>query len=287
MLLSVAILLGLAAALAALVSPMSAIVLLLAAAAMIALVRERVSYRQTLLALAERLDAVETLSKFEIRGANGAGAIDQALNRAIQRTREQTRPASAHPTPLRMVELSTTAESLPTVAVLSIDLRRSELELHAAASIEQLTHIAEAVSAATRQAHAMLQAQGDGTLLAIFGAHQEQAVALSIRQALDVALTLSGSHADLRFGLSCGPGRLCVLPGVGQMLVGSPLEDAVRLSRMAASWHEYSLLCTEPTALLARSFPSQRTPLQFTYAAMPTLPVYAIDLDPSAVAMSA
>lgn len=285
LLLCVAIILGVAAVLAVLVSSLSAIVLLLAAAAIVALVRERVTYRQTLRALAERLDDLDTLSKLEVNSSHSAGVIDQALNRAIQRAREQSRHSSSQPT-LRVIPPAATTDSPVIVAVLSIDLRRADSDLYTSAYAEYLAAVADAATQATRQTWASLQAQGDGTLLLIFGVQPEQSVALSLRHALDVALTLASSFADLRFGLSCGSARLCSLSGAGQMIVGAPLEDAVRLSRMAASWHEYNLLCTEPTALLARTVPSQRTPLQLTHTAMPTLPVYALELD-SAVAMSA
>lgn len=284
LLLCVAIILGVAAVLAALVvSSLSAIVLLLAAVAIVALIRERVTYRQTLRALAEQLDDLDTLSKLEVNSSKHAGMIDQALNRAIQRTREQSR--HAHPT-LHVIPPAAVTDAPMTVAVLSIDLRRAESELYTSAYAEYLGAVADAAAQATSQTWASLQAQGDGTLLLIFGIQPEQPVTLSLRYALDAALSLSSRFADLRFGLSCGSARLCPLPGVGSMIVGAPLEDAVRLSRMAASWHEYDLLCTEPTALLARTVPSQRTPLQLTHTAMPTLPVYALELD-SAVAMSA
>jgi hypothetical protein len=289
LLLIVATILVCASIIALMVSSINALVLVLAAAAIIALVRERLVSRQTLLVLAEHLDTVDTLNKFEIKGSSGAGVIDQALNRAIQRTREQTRQglSDRQPTPLRMVEAPPLVDRAVPVAVLSIDLRRCEFELYTPAYTEYLAQIIDAVNLMTRQMYTLLQPQGDGTLLLIFGSQSEQAVALSLRQALDVALMLSGSYVGLRFGLTCGSAQFCSLPGVGQTIVGVPLEDALRLSRMAASWHEYSLLCTEPTALLARAFPSQRTPLQFTHAAMPALPIYALDLDPAAVAMSA
>lgn len=286
LLLCVAIILGVAAVLAALVSSLSAIVLLLAAVAIVALIRERVTYRQTLQALAEQLDDLDTLSKLEVNSSGRAGMIDQALNRAIQRTREQSRHASSpHPT-LHVIPPAAVTDAPMTVAVLSIDLRRAESELYTLAYAEYLGAVADAAAQATRQTWASLQAQGDGTLLLIFGIQPEQPVTLSLRYALDAALSLASRFADLRFGLSYGAARLCPLPGVGSMIVGAPLEDAARLSRMAASWHEYDLLCTEPTALLARTIPSQRTPLQLTHTAMPTLPVYALELD-SAVAMSA
>lgn len=285
LLLCVAIILGVAAALALLFSWLSAIVLLLAAVAIVALVRERMTYRQTLQALAEQLDDLDTLAKLEVNTSKSAALIDQALNRAIQRSREQSRHALFSQPTLHVIPTAVTDAPM-TVAVLSIDLRRAESELYTSAYAEYLAAVADAAVQATRQTSALLQAQGDGTLLLIFGVQPDQPVALSLRQALNTALTLASSFSELRFGLSCGSARLCPLPGVGQMMVGAPLEDAVRLSRMAASWHEYNLLCTEPTALLARMVPSHRTPLQFTHTAMPTLPVYALELD-SAVAMSA
>lgn len=285
LLLCVAIILGVAAALALLFSWLSAIVLLLAAVAIVALVRERVTYRQALQALAEQLDDLDTLSKLEVNSSKSAALIDQALNRAIQRSREQSRHALFSQPVLHVIPPAV-IDAPVIVAVLSIDLRRAESELYTSAYAEYLAAVADVAVQATRQTSALLQAQGDGTLLLIFGVQPDQPVALSLRQALNAALTLAGSFGELRFGLSCGSARLCPLPGVGQMMVGAPLEDAVRLSRMAASWHEYNLLCTEPTALLARTVPSHRTPLQFTHTAMPTLPVYALELD-SAVAMSA
>jgi hypothetical protein len=288
LLLCVAIILGFASILAVLVSSLSAIMLLLAAVAIVALVRERMSCRQTLLALAERLDAVDTLAKLEVNGASSVGAIDHALNQVIQRTRERSRQWSPllQPRPLHVVTPPAIGATPVTVAALSIDLRRSESEPYTDAYAEYLASVAELANSATRQNRALLQAQGDGTLLLVFGIQPEQSIALSLHHALDAAQTLASGFAGLRFGLSCGPARLCALPGIGQTIVGGPLEDAVRLSRMAASWHEYQLLCAEPTALLARAVPSHRTPLQLTHAAMPTLPVYALELD-AAVAMSA
>jgi hypothetical protein len=270
------------------VSLLSAIVLLLAAAAIVALVRERVAYRQTLLAIAERLDAIETLGKFEIKATNSSSAIDQALNRAIQRSREQTQQTKPQtPTPLCIVEPAPVPEQRFTVAVLSIDLRHSIVEMYTPAYSAYLVSVADTAARAIQQTHALLKTQGDGTLLVIFGARLDQPIAASIRQALDLALLLSTSYPDLRFGLSCGAAWSSALPGLGETVVGAPLEDATRLSRMAAAWHEYNLLCTEPTALLARAFPSQRTPLQLTHPAMPMLPVYALQLDPATMAMSA
>ncbi|HEY0605546.1 MAG TPA: hypothetical protein VGD58_21670, partial [Herpetosiphonaceae bacterium] len=174
LLLCVAIILGVAAVLAALVSSLSAIVLLLAAVAIVALVRERVTYRQTLRALAEQLDDLDTLSKLEVNSSGRAGMIDQALNRAIQRTREQSRHASSsrHPA-LHVIPPAAVTDAPMTVAVLSIDLRRAESELYTSAYAEYVGAVADAAAQATRQTWASLQAQGDGTLLLIFGIQPE------------------------------------------------------------------------------------------------------------------
>ena len=101
------------------------------------------------------------------------------------------------------------------------------------------------------------------------------------------ARALAASDPDVRFGLSCGQGRLWALPDIGPTIIGAPLEEAVRLYRMAAAWHEYRLLCAEPIALLAHSFNSQRTPLELTYHTLPTLPIYAVELQSAAIAVSA
>lgn len=262
-------------------APAVASIMLLASAALVALVYERSTTRRTLVALAEQLKSSGPLSKVEVE-ASSAGALGQALNQAIQRSRVQTPPQLEAAQALPGFE----AETLP-VAVLSIGLRQGVHAAYTAAHTARLTEVALAARQASRTPAAVLDAHGDGTLLLIFGARQSQPLAISMRQALDVALALTARYPDLRFGLGCGQGRVCALPDLGSTIIGAPLEDAVRLYRMAAAWQEYHLLCAEPVALLARSFASQRTALHLTYANKPTLPVYAISLDPATVAISA
>lgn len=258
-------------------SPVVSSVMLLASAALVALVYERVSTRRTLVALAEHLTA-GPLNKLEIEPGGSARVLGQALNQAIQRTRSAAPPPAQEPV--------VTAEPLP-VAVLSIGLRQHGPATYSAAYGERLAEVALAARRASHATDALLDAYGDGTLLLIFGAQTTQALAASTRLALEVARVLASGYPDLRFGLGCGEGRLCALPGIGTTVIGAPIEDAVRLFRMAAAWHEYRLLCAEPIALLAQSFPSQRTPLQLTHATLPPLPIYALSLDTATVAMSA
>lgn len=260
------------------VAPAVAIIMLLAAAALAALVYERSTTRRTLVALAEQLKTSGPLHKVEVE-ASSAGMLGQALNQAIQRSRTETALLSVEPP-------SAVAETLP-VAVLSIGLRQGVHAAYTAAHTERLTEVARAARGASQATDAVLDAHGDGTLLLIFGSQQLIPPALSLQQALDVALTLRAAYPDLRFGLGCGQGRCCTLPGVGATIIGAPLEDAVRLYRMAAAWHEYHLLCVEPVALLARGCSGQRTMLQLSYASKPTLPVYALSLSPVSVAVSA
>lgn len=260
------------------VAPVIASIMLLAAAALVALVYERGTTRRTLVALAEQLKTSGPLNKVEVE-ASSVEALGHALNQAIQRSRLQTVPSAVE-------QPGAPAETLP-VAVLSIGLRQGAHAAYTAAHTERLTEVALAARQASRSTDAVLDAHGDGTLLLIFGSQYELPLRLSMQRALDVALALAARYPDLRFGLGCGQGRRCSLPEIGATIIGAPLEDAVRLYRMAAAWQEYQLLCTEPVALMARSFPNQRTMLNLTYASKPTLPVHAISLDPATVTISA
>lgn len=259
-------------------TPLGAVALLLAAAAVSALIHERASTRRQLHVLAEQLNTTGPLAKLEVHSATGTHALGQALNRAIQRSRAEALdlPASAAP-PLGARDAD--------VAVLSLGVSRDGLS--AAAYSERLSAVAQTVRRASADAGVELYVQADGTLLLIFGAHTEQPMRLSLHHALNVALTLSAHDPLIRFGLSCGNARVCVLPGIGTTYIGPPLEDALRLARMAVSWNEYQLLCAEPIALLARQFASHRTTLELTHAAAPTLPVYALALPTAPIALSA
>lgn len=278
LLLSAAIL-GVAALVTIEQSPLAAVSMLLAAAAVSALVYERTVTRRTLQSLAEQLDTTGPVSKLEVAGS-GTHELGQALNRAIQRTRVEALdlPQAPAAPPAVSHEIS--------VAVLSVGLRAGGVTYSAAHS-DRLAAIVRAARVATRSMDVTFDVHGDGTVVLIFGGNSVQPMRQSLHEALDVSRSLARRFKDARFGLSCGKARACTLSETGPTFIGAPVEDAVRLARMAIAWHEYHLLCAEPIALLARSFSSRRTTLELTYAAAPMLPIYALSLDPGAVALSA
>jgi hypothetical protein len=274
----VALVLILAALLRVFDSPPDAILLLLASSAIGALIHERVTTRRVLTTLAERLRSAGPLPKLEVTSAASAAILDQALNQAIQRRREQSAPEPAAPR-------VGTHPRTPMVAVLSIALRQDDGVPYSAERLDQLEAAAEAARKAAGPG-ALVRVEGDGTVLAVLGATENRPIAASMRQAFAVARSLAADES-LRFGVSCGEATVRAFAGAETVAIGAPLEDAARLARMATAWHEYRLLCTEPVALLAREAPGHRTELKLTHPGAPTLPVYALDVQPAPVARSA
>lgn len=266
------------------VAPVGSGAMALAAVAIIALVHERASTRQMVRLLCERLGEAPTLSKLEVAGVSDIAMLDHALNRMIQRARVQAQAADTGRPDVE--EAPRIAIGEPRMAaVLAIGLRKRDGDAYGEKQIAALMRLAEL----TRQgnpANLSVRVQSDGSLFVACGVQDEQPIAVSIRQALDLVKTLA-SDPELRFGLSCGVVRLCSGLDAAPTPIGAPFEDSARLYRMAAAWHEYHLLAAEPVALLARPFHSHRTTLTLTHAAAPALPVYAIDLAAPAVAMSA
>ncbi len=268
-----------------LVSPIGACAMMLAVAAIVALVHERAATRRRVHELGERLNDAASLEKLEVGGANDVTALDRALNRIIQQAREQAREAS-DPWPLFVQPQQPAIGEGQTVAVLVVGARQGTAERFTPEHLGWLAQTTKAVLATGDSANLSIRMQNDGTLLVTCGGQQAQSVSATVHQALTIAQVLS-ADSQLRLGLSCGMARLCTVSEVEPTLVGAPFEEATRLYRMAAAWHEYQLLCAEPIALLARAFPSQRTPLKLTRPLAPALPVYALDLASRPVAMSA
>jgi hypothetical protein len=264
--------------------PQNAIPLLLTAAAIAALLYERFTTRRVLAELASQLADENNSHKFDVMGALGAPHVDHALNRLVQRVREHetvTKECASTTLPP-----AATADTTMQVVALSVGVRRERHVDYSADQAARLLRTASAALAATEEQPCVL-VQGDGTLLLIFGSTVNQPITLSLRYALQTAHALQ-SDPHLRFGLGVGSARQCPLPGGTTALIGAPLDDAARLQRMAAAWHEYHLLCAEPVALLARSHRNQRTTLKLTSPSLPPLPVYALELaTPSPVAKSA
>lgn len=267
--------------------PATAIMLLVGVAAIVALVYERVSTRRILDDLAERLDTTGTADKIEVVSADSSRGVHEALNRAIQRMREHTNTAEEHKQPHGFESSEIPVSRAVSVAVLSVGLRQSAVPLYSGAYMETLRVMTTSASAAANKAGALLTLQGDAMLLLTFGVSESQPTARSMEQALKTATALAMQHPDLRFGLSGGAALLCHLPDLAPTVVGTPVEDALRLARMAVAWHEYTLLCAEPVALLARTADRQRTTLQLSHVGAPPLPVYALSLAAQEIVVSA
>lgn len=265
-----------------LVAPVGSGAMLLAAAAIVALVHERSSTRHTVRMLGERLTDAGSLDKLEVVDTGDVAALEHALNRIIQRARAH---AEASRCPSEAATVPGSAEPRM-AAVLGVGLRGADDDVFSGA---HFVRILETQQVARYIADGGVSAtlQSDGTVLVVCGAANGQAISASIAQALEIAQALSADR-NLRFGLSCGPVRRCAAPGAVPSLLGAPCAEAIRLARMALSWHEYDLLAAEPVALLARTFRSQRTSLTLTHAAAPALPVYTLELlAAKTVAMSA
>ncbi len=280
-----AVVLGVSAFIALPSAPITGVMMLLAAAAITALVYERYSVRRALEAVAEQLDAAGPVGKLEVEVAGATFALGHALNRTIQRARTEASELQVHA--VSQIEGEAAPGENRRLAALYAGLRQGACRAFGAEHIRYISEVAAAALDAGRHADVVIKAQGDGTLLLLFGALHEQPRALSLAQALESAAELGGRFSELRFGLACGEANISVLPSLGSTVIGAPLDDAVRLGRMAVAWHEYRLLAAEPVALMARAFASRRTPLELSLVAAPALPVYAVDLDPAPVALSA
>ncbi len=248
---------------------------------------ERVRARRRMARLATQLDSVGTLDKLEVSTDPSVAALDEALNAAIQRTREQALNA-----PANRETASADAEEpdgIPrSVAVLALGLGDHDQSSTSPETMAQLRRIADTVVDVAERRSALLQMQGSGTFALIFAAFSQEPAARSAKAALDAAAELRAAHPDLHFGLSSGTGLPCRLPGAGYTVIGSPLEEAIRLHRLSASWHEYRLLCPEPVALLLRPYASgARTPLQLTAPNAPPLPIYTLEVVPELIALGA
>jgi len=253
---------------------------------------ERIRARRRMLRLAAQIEAVATLDKLEITDHPAGAALDQALNAAIQRTREQAHSLqiAPHPAPssAALHFIDNEGDVPRSLAVLALGLREPASGNVSPLAMEQLREIAGTVVRVAEARAALLQMQGSGTFVLIFAAFSHEPAARSATAAFEAALELRTAHPDLRFGISAGSGLPCELPGAGYTVIGSPLEEAIRLHRLAARWHEFQVLCPEPVALLLRPrTTSHRTSLQLTSPTAPALPVYALDLETEALALQA
>jgi hypothetical protein len=189
-------------------SPTNAVLLLLAASAITALIHERLTTRRMIASLADRLRSAGPLPKFEVANATPTTMLDQALNRAIQKSREQTAEAA------RASAQATRAAAAPVsamVAALSVGVRHDAAAAYGPEHLERLDRAGKA--ALQVDGSALTRMQGDGTLLIIFGAAKGDPIGRSMRQALAVARKLAADES-LRFGVSCGVATMYSVPMV-------------------------------------------------------------------------
>jgi hypothetical protein len=263
-----------------------------AAAALLLLGIERARERRRMERLATQLDAIASIEKIEVPHERRSAVLDKALNAAIQRTREQARMAqlSRHVLPAAQA-LRLRADddgATRSVAVLALGLPQQDQAAISSETMEHLRDIAGTVVEVAERRSALVQMQGSTTFALIFAAFSQEPAARSADEAYDAAAELMAAHPGLHFGLSSGTGLSCTLPGAGYTVIGAPLEEAIRLHRLAATWNEYRLLCPEPVALLLRPRTAgQRTPLELTSTNAPALPVYALEITPDALALGA
>lgn len=257
-------------------SPALASATLLAAVTIASLIAERISTRHTLETLADELSQGGPLRKQEIAVSGSTIALNQAINRVIQQQQRAEQEPESQP-----------FEHRQTVAVLAFGLRQDAQALYTAPYAQRLAQIATLAREISRTTGAVLRTQDDGTLLLIFSAAQQHSIRTMLRDARIAAHQLATCDADLRFGLSYGQITPCPIPDLETVLVGAPIEDALRLARMAFVWHEYQLLCPEPIALVIGQTMQQRTTLELVRPTARPQPVYALDLTPRAAAVSA
>ena len=253
---------------------------------------ERLRARQQSRWLVDQIKSLASLEKLEVPADPSTAALGEALNDVIQRSREQARIVEMAPRPVPAGEalrlLGEADETPRSVAILALGLCEQDQSTMSPETMEQLRDIAGTVVAVADQRSALLQMQGSGTFALIFAAFSQEPAARSATAAYEAAVELAAAHPALRFGLSSGTGAPVTLPGAGYTVIGSPLEEAIRLHRLAVSWSEFRLLCPEPVALLLRPRAAgHRTPLQLTSPNAMALPVYSLEIVPEVIALKA
>lgn len=176
--------------------------------------------------------------------------LHYALNRLLQQRRAQQHLQALLPAwPPGAADLRATQippEGLPLhVVALAVGLPDLPLEM-----LKQLAAIA--VNQADEQT-ALIDWSGDALLL-VFGAFSEQNRNDSLRAALRTArqIRASAPKAGLSLALAAGPARALVLPGLGYIVLGEPVAQALNLCDSAAARGQSALFCSEELYLALR-----------------------------------
>jgi hypothetical protein len=212
-------------------------------------------------ALAQHIVTGESLEKLEVP-AGAWGDLCRAINRLVQEQRLQARLRTIAPQTLPDDGVRAFIDgTLPSagetraVAVLMLSCSSGPRRLesrgrHSALAAWQL--LADATQRVAYQHNAMLQPCGDAIML-VFGAFAERPLELTLRDALDAAESLREWWREsdstlgklLAISVTSGPALVTTLPGLGCCVLGSPVEQAIQIERLALTSPYYRLLCDE------------------------------------------
>lgn len=258
---------------------------------------ERLRINNAIRDLAARIAVGDLDAKLEV-GDSAWGALCHAVNGLLQQQRRQQRMQTMLPwlpahVIASLVNTPLPAEGLPrAMTVLVIGYATATLR-----SVDESIHlrIFQAMAAAAQQQAeihgALLERSGD-TLLLAFGAFDDRPLPTTLRSAMKAAKELRStwsqlSQADvplptlpsLCLSLASGTGRAVALPGLGYTIIGTPLDQGLRLQYLAAACPEYTLLCSEESYLLLRRLdnsPWLPTDMRLVQPHRPAQVVYAL-----------
>lgn len=263
---SVALLIGLALGMAALIAagqPLAAGLLPVVAALLI-----EVQWRDRRARMLAHHLADDHAEKVEVP-AGAWGELAQAVNTLVQQQRVQERLQAAAPTPLPDTALrallngQSPASSTPrliTVLLASCggahraESRQQQRALHAWEAL------AQAAQHEAQQTGALLQPCGDALML-VFGAFAEHTATQSAAAALHAADTLSaiwrsnGGHGvtPLRLSVTAGTALVAMLPGLGCCVLGAPVEQALQIDQATQGQPARPLICGESAYYTVRT----------------------------------
>lgn len=220
-------------------------------------------------ALARGIATGQTGQKIEVRSGEW-GDLSRAVNGLLQERRVQQRLRAAQPDSLPPEGIKAfLGGSLPMagqarmVAILLVRHTGRPLEWEERgrrATLLAWKTLAHATHDIAHRHGALLQPCGDAILLA-FGTFDDRPAAASLRDALQAAETLGqgwragglNAGGPLVFSLVCGHALVVALAGLGYCVLGSPVEQAVRLQQLALNARRYGLLCNEDAYHALRS----------------------------------
>jgi hypothetical protein len=176
--------------------------------------------------------------------------LHYALNRLLQQRRAQQHLQALLPTwppgAADLLAAQIPPEGLPRqVVALAVGLP--------ALPVEVLQRLAAIAASQADEQTALIDWSGDALLL-VFGAFSEQSRVDLLRAALRTArqIRAAAPKVGLSMALSAGLARALVLPGLGYIVLGEPVAQALNLCDSAAVHGQSALFCTEELYLALR-----------------------------------